>query len=92
MKWKHFKFREIKEALAWAAEGNVAVHDTGIPYGRYKHTCHMFAKDEASLIKAAKMVKCELKWLQRRPSNLGYTDHFDIFGKPLVTALALCEN
>lgn len=92
MQWKHFRFREIKDALAWAAEGNIAVHDTGLSYGKYKHTCHMFAKDEASLRTAAKMVGCRSGWYQKRPSKLGFTDHYDLFGTPLKRAFALCIN
>lgn len=91
MKWKYFTFMQIREALAWAAQGNVAVHATGVPFRQHEYTAHLFAKDEANLRAAAARVGVRHK-LQKRKSKLGYTDHFDLYGKTLIRALELCEE
>lgn len=91
MKWKWFTFRQYKDALDWAHAGNVAVHETGFSFRQYKVTAHLFTKDTDSLYQAAKKVGCHPGWIQKRgPGHLGFTDHFDLFGRTLEKAMKLC--
>lgn len=89
---------EIGAALEWAAAGNIAVHNTGMPFRQWARTAHLFAVDEEALRVAAKSVGCDLKWIQpKRPSNIGplagrYLTHFDLFGSRLTRALKRCPT
>lgn len=86
--WRHFQFHDVEAALSWADAGNIAVHHTGFPFRRWKVTAHLWAKDETALVAAARQCGVQLRWIQRPPKSSRL--HFDLFGTPLVRALALC--
>lgn len=79
---------QLRDAEAWAREGNVAVHHTGFPYRHWNFTCHLFAQDTEALRSAAASVGCNLKWIQY-PGQRD-REHYDIFGGPLKKALVNC--
>jgi hypothetical protein len=85
---------QLREALAWARAGGIAVHDTGFPYRSrggvvYEHTCHLFANGTDALVAAARASGCAVRWIQRPGTS---HEHYDLFGAPLRKALALCER
>ena len=82
--WRYFDSRQVREARAWAAAGGVAVH-RNIWRSRGRTTAHLLARDEPSLIDAARLVGCRAEWIQR--TN---TVHFDLVEVHLERALVLC--
>lgn len=87
--WRYFPFSEVAAAREHAAAGGVAVHHTGMPFRRWGFTCHLFARDEAALRAAARKIQVNQRWLQHPGTPRA---HFDVFGRPLEDALALCTN
>lgn len=85
--WRYFAMLELREAFAWADEGGIAVHDSGMTF-RGLRAAHLFAEDERTLVAAAGHVGVEARWIQRESRRV----HFDLFGPPLRRALRLCEN
>jgi hypothetical protein len=82
--WRYFRTREVAQARAWAALGNVAVHEN-IWKSRDRRTCHLLARSEAELIAAAIEVGCSARWIQRTS-----TLHFDLVEVHLMEALRRC--
>lgn len=87
--WRFFALRALDDAIAHAQQGGVAVHDTGVAFRQFKRTAHLFAANDTTLARVAWSLGIASKWLQRDGTPRA---HFDLFGKPLARALALCEN
>lgn len=86
IRWRYFRSREVHAARAWAADGGAAVHEN-IFKSRGRRTCHLLARDEAALVRAAVSVGCSPWWIQR--TN---TLHFDLVEDQLARALDQCPN
>lgn len=84
MEWRYFRTREVREARAWAANGGIAVHEN-IWKSRGRRTAHLLARDEVTLVLAARSVGCEDWWIQRTR-----TVHFDLVDPHLSQALVRC--
>lgn len=82
--WRYFSSREVKDALAWAKHGGIAVHENIYP-SRGRRTAHLLAPDETSLITAARSIGCRSGWIQRTR-----TLHFDLVEAPLRAGLRRC--
>lgn len=84
--WRYFGTRQVREARAWAAEAGIAVHEN-IWQSRGRRTCHLLARDEQTLLEAARSIGCEDHWIQRTR-----TLHFDLVEIYLQRALEKCER
>lgn len=83
--WRYFTSRQVAAARTWADEGGVAVHEN-IWKSRGWRTCHLLARDEATLVAAAAALGCAPWWIQRTR-----TLHFDLVEVYLERALIRCE-
>lgn len=82
--WRYFGTREVRAARAWAAQGEIAVHEN-IWKSRGRRTCHLLAASESQLLIAAREVGCADAWIQRTR-----TLHFDLVEIYLERALLRC--
>ena len=82
--WRYFTSREVREALAWAREGGIAVHENIYP-SRGRRTAHLLGPDEAALVAAARSIGCRAGWIQRTK-----TVHFDLVEDALAAGLRRC--
>jgi len=82
--WRYFGSRQVGDARRWAAGGGIAVHEN-IWKSRGRRTCHLLARDQASLLGAAREIGCADHWIQRTR-----TLHFDLVDIYLERALARC--
>lgn len=100
--WKLFAFGELEQAFAHADAGGISVHHGGDDGGIYpgapavfrgRPFAHLFAKDEAALVKAAASVGCKASWIQREYPRRGRSrrTHFDLVGRTYARAKRLCE-
>ena len=62
--WRYFGTRQVAQARAWAAGGGIAVHEN-LYKSRGRRAAHLLARDEASLITAARSLGCDERWIQR---------------------------
>lgn len=89
--WRLFKFREIREAEAFAASGGIAVHLSGdwqVPTGGIKACAHLFGPDRETLTAAAVELGLKPAWIQY-PDNPKRM-HFDLWSGPLAKAKKRC--
>ena len=82
--WRYFTSREVREAIAWARDGGIAVHENIYP-SRGRRTAHLLAPDEANLVAAAQSIGCRASWIQRTR-----TVHFDLVEETLDAGLRRC--
>jgi len=82
--WRYFSSRQVREALAWAKNGGIAVHENIYP-SRGRRTAHLLGPDEDKLVAAARSVGCRAGWIQRTR-----TLHFDLVEEPLAAGLRRC--
>jgi len=82
--WRYFSSREVRDALAWAEAGGIAVHENIYP-SRGRRTAHLLGPDETRLIAAARSIGCRSGWIQRTR-----TLHFDLVEAPLRAGLRRC--
>ena len=83
-RWRYFTSRQVREALAWAQDGGVAVHENIYP-SRGRRTAHLLGPDEADLVAAARSIGCRASWIQRTR-----TLHFDLVEETLAAGLRRC--
>ena len=82
--WRYFSSRQVREALAWAENGGIAVPENIYP-SRGRRTAHLLGPDELTLIAAARSIGCRAGWIQRTR-----TPHFDLVEEPLRAGLRRC--
>lgn len=85
--WRFFQMMELREAFAWADDGGIAVHETGVPFGRFTDTAHLFAPDRVTLDAVATSLGCSVSWRQEKSLR----EHYDLFGRVLERAMARCN-
>src|SRR5438876_10165573 len=61
--WRYFGTRQVAQARAWAAGGGIAVHEN-LFKSRRRRAAHLLARDETTLIAAARSLGCEDWWIQ----------------------------
>jgi hypothetical protein len=83
-RWRYFTSRQVREAIAWARDGGIAVHENIYP-SRGRRTAHLLAPDEATLVAAARSIGCRAHWIQRTR-----TLHFDLVQGSLDAGLRRC--
>jgi hypothetical protein len=83
-RWRYFTSRQVREAIAWAEDGGIAVHENIYP-SRGRRTAHLLGPDESSLVAAARSIGCRAGWIQRTR-----TLHFDLVEGPLDAGLRRC--
>ena len=49
--WRYFTSRQVREAVAWARDGGIAVHENIYP-SRGRRTAHLLGPNEATLVVA----------------------------------------
>lgn len=86
-RWRYFELMELREALAHAAAGGIAVHHTGMPFRKWPFTAHLFAPDTDALLDAVRSVGADPKWLQDAGTE---DEHYDLMGGPLARAMRRC--
>jgi hypothetical protein len=91
-KWRFFTVADLTRALEWAAEGNVAVHDTGVPYKQHPSSAHVFAQNGDALIEVAAALNLDRTWIRPGATHPHYSSHFVLFGAKLVAALKRCRR
>jgi hypothetical protein len=97
-----FKDRELKEALAWAATGEQALHLHKIIVNRKKapqcfvravdkgeYIAHLFDQDKQRLEETARDLGVRVILIEREGTP---SQHIDLCGKPLREARFLCEE
>ncbi|MBE3130604.1 MAG: hypothetical protein IMZ54_07790 [Acidobacteria bacterium] len=85
MTWKYFRQFELREALAHADAGGVAIHESGQLW-RGKSTSHLLAGSRGQLMTAAEELGLKrAEYVQLEPRL-----HIDLFGAPLMLALQKC--
>ncbi len=82
--WRYFTSRQVREAVAWARDGGIAVHENIYP-SRGRRTAHLLGPDEATLVAAARSIGCRASWIQRTR-----TLHFDLVEETLDAGLRRC--
>lgn len=82
--WRYFTSRQVREAVAWARDGGIAVHENIYP-SRGRRTAHLLGPDEATLVAAARSIGCRASWIQRTR-----TLHFDLVEDALAAGLRRC--
>ena len=83
-RWRYFTSRQVREAIAWAKDGGIAVHENIYP-SRGRRTAHLLGPDEATLVAAARSIGCRASWIQRTR-----TLHFDLVEDALAAGLRRC--
>ncbi len=83
-RWRYFTSRQVREAIAWARDGGIAVHENIYP-SRGRRTAHLLGPDEATLVAAALSIGCRASWIQRTR-----TLHFDLVEDALAAGLRRC--
>jgi hypothetical protein len=93
-----FEEREIREAVAYAADGGQALHLFGgagaypnapAPFKKHKDAAHLFDQDKARLILTSKRLGVNVIRVSREGEAY---QHVDLCGRPLDRAKAQCEN
>ena len=82
--WRYFTSRQVREAVAWARDGGIAVHENIYP-SRGRRTAHLLAPDEATLVAAARSIGWRARWLERTR-----TLHFVLVDDALAAGLRRC--
>jgi len=83
--WRYFRQFELREALAHADAGGIAVHESGQLW-RGKATSHLLAGSRGQLMTAAEELGLKrAEYVQLEPRL-----HIDLFGGPLMLALQKC--
>ncbi len=83
-RWRYFSSRQVREAIAWAGDGGIAVHENIYP-SRGRRTAHLLGPDETGLVAAARSIGCRASWIQRTR-----TLHFDLVEETLDAGLRRC--
>jgi len=91
-KWRFFLVRDLDRALEWASAGNVAIHDTGVPYKQFAKSARLFVQNGDALTEAAAALNLDLTWVRHGATQPHYTSHFVLFGAKLAAALKRCRR
>ncbi len=83
-RWRYFTSRQVREAIAWARDGGISVHENIYP-ARGRRTAHLLGPDETNLVAAARSIGCRASWIQRTR-----TLHFDLVEDALDAGLRRC--
>ena len=83
-RWRYFTSRQVREAIAWARDGGIAVHENIYP-SRGRRTAHLLGPDETTLVAGARSIGCRASWIQRTR-----TLHFDLVQGALDAGLRRC--
>lgn len=96
---KMFSWKEIKEARAYARDGNQALHvypskmvhapDAPAVFKRHSTWAHLFDMDKIRLIVTAQELGVRVIKVEREGTD---RQHIDLCGKPLERAIQMCER
>lgn len=87
--WRHFETMDLRAAYAWAARGNVALHDSGREHcgqRAYHLLCQPLERLHA-MAESLGVKRCWYEGDRRRHERR----HYDVFGAALDRALDRCQ-
>lgn len=106
--WRKFSMMELREAVAWALGGGIAVHvmpSSAVPdnapacflaaKAEGRNFAHLLGPDWYTLTLAANFLRLKSAWIQydgKIDDGRHIYTHFDLVGFPLERALKLCEK
>jgi hypothetical protein len=86
-RWRKFAHYQNREAISWAADGGVAVHENASSTSKFG-SVHLFAPDTEGLVDVSHYLRTKPQWFHLTQGR----EHLDLWGSHMDKALKYCEE